>query len=56
MDLNALFESSREGNLNDEDFWQGIRQAYTVSANIINPNNGGVSPQPQIVLGALNNN
>ena len=29
----------------DEDFWAMIRQAYTVSSNIINLNNGGVSPQ-----------
>lgn len=29
----------------DEDFWAMIRQAYTVSPNIINLNNGGVSPQ-----------
>ncbi|MBA2421774.1 MAG: aminotransferase class V-fold PLP-dependent enzyme [Chitinophagales bacterium] len=33
----------------DEDFWSLIRQAYTVSPNIINLNNGGVSPQPQHV-------
>jgi selenocysteine lyase/cysteine desulfurase len=30
----------------DEDFWGMIREAYTVSPNIINLNNGGVSPQP----------
>lgn len=49
IDLHQLFESSRKGELNNDDFWQGIRQAYTVSPNIINLNNGGVSPQPQIV-------
>jgi len=49
MNLQELFESSRQGEINDDDFWQGIRQAYTVSPNIINLNNGGVSPQPQIV-------
>lgn len=33
----------------DEEFWQWIRQAYTVSSAVINLNNGGVSPQPSIV-------
>jgi len=33
----------------DEDFWFSIQRAYSVSPNIINLNNGGVSPQPKIV-------
>ncbi|MEM9642092.1 MAG: aminotransferase, partial [Pseudomonadota bacterium] len=33
----------------DEDFWHQVRQAYTVSANFINMNNGGLSPQPRVV-------
>jgi selenocysteine lyase/cysteine desulfurase len=33
----------------NEDFWQYIRQAYTVSDNIIYLNAGGVSPQPRTV-------
>lgn len=33
----------------DEDFWFRIQQAYSVSPNIINLNNGGVSPQPKVV-------
>jgi selenocysteine lyase/cysteine desulfurase len=33
----------------DEEFWHFIRQQYTVSPNIINLNNGGVSPQPKPV-------
>ena len=33
----------------EEEFWNQIRMAYTVSPNIINLNNGGVSPQPKIV-------
>ncbi|MFN4123251.1 MAG: aminotransferase class V-fold PLP-dependent enzyme [Flavobacteriales bacterium] len=33
----------------DEDFWAQVKQAYTVSSNIINLNNGGVSPQPKVV-------
>ncbi|MCB0693188.1 MAG: aminotransferase class V-fold PLP-dependent enzyme [Lewinellaceae bacterium] len=37
----------------DEDFWALIRQAYTVSPQIINLNNGGVSPQPAVVQDAM---
>lgn len=36
----------------DEDFWNYIREQYTVSPNIINLNNGGVSPQPKPVQDA----
>ncbi|MBI4947705.1 MAG: aminotransferase class V-fold PLP-dependent enzyme [Bacteroidetes bacterium] len=36
----------------DEDFWGWIKEQYTVSANIINLNNGGVSPQPKVVQDA----
>lgn len=36
----------------DEDFWEIVRQAYTVTPNIINLNNGGVSPQPLVVQNA----
>jgi len=37
----------------NEDYWTTIRQAYTVSPNIINLNNGGVSPQPVVTQDAL---
>ena len=37
----------------DENLWMSIQQAYTVSPNIINLNNGGVSPQPLIVQDAV---
>ena len=33
----------------DEDFWAWVKESYTVSPNILNLNNGGVSPQPQVV-------
>lgn len=33
----------------EDDFWAWIQNAYTVSPNIINLNNGGVSPQPKVV-------
>ena len=34
----------------DEDFWMQIRHAFTVDRNMINLNNGGVSPSPKIVM------
>jgi selenocysteine lyase/cysteine desulfurase len=34
----------------DEDFWFNVRHAFTVDRNIINLNNGGVSPSPKIVM------
>jgi selenocysteine lyase/cysteine desulfurase len=34
----------------DEDFWFNIRHAFTVDRNMINLNNGGVSPAPKIVM------
>ncbi len=37
----------------DEDYWSVIQQAYTVNSNIINLNNGGVSPAPRVVQEAL---
>jgi selenocysteine lyase/cysteine desulfurase len=37
----------------DEDFWRIIQQSYTVSAEIINLNNGGVSPSPFVVQQAV---
>ena len=33
----------------DEAFWAQVRAAYTASTNLINLNNGGVSPQPRAV-------
>jgi len=37
----------------NEDFWAWVQESYTVSPNIINLNNGGVSPQPKVVQNAL---
>jgi len=36
----------------NEDFWSWVRENYTISANLINLNNGGVSPQPKVVQDA----
>lgn len=33
---------------NDEDFWNSVKQCFTASPNILNLNNGGVSPQPRV--------
>lgn len=41
-------------NRDEEDFWSGIREAYSVSPSIINLNNGGVAPAPRVVQEALN--
>lgn len=38
----------------DEDYWSVIQQAFTVNPNIIELNNGGVSPAPKVVQDALN--
>ncbi|HYK47383.1 MAG TPA: aminotransferase class V-fold PLP-dependent enzyme, partial [Parafilimonas sp.] len=37
----------------DEDYWAVIQQAYTVNPNLINLNNGGVSPAPRVVQEAV---
>lgn len=36
----------------DEDFWGWIKEQFTVSPNLLNLNNGGVSPQPKVVQDA----
>ncbi len=62
--INKTFASSLEKQVNrlenmsigagaeDEDFWSYIRESFTVSPNLINLNNGGVSPQPKVVQDA----
>jgi len=50
LKLKMLTPSAAAG---DEELWNQIRQAYTVSASIINLNNGGVSPQPKVVQDAV---
>jgi len=37
----------------NEDFWYQVKQAFTVSSNIVNLNNGGVSPSPKVVQDAV---
>lgn len=50
LELNQL---SPDDAASDEDLWARMAQAYTVSANILNLNNGGVSPQPKVVQDAV---
>lgn len=38
--------------VNDETFWGWIKTQFTVSPNLLNLNNGGVSPQPKVVQDA----
>jgi selenocysteine lyase/cysteine desulfurase len=37
----------------DEDFWYYVQQSFTVSPELINLNNGGVSPSPKVVQDAM---
>ncbi len=52
----ALLELNRQplaAVIADEELWAMMAQAYTVSPNILNLNNGGVSPQPKVVQDAV---
>ncbi len=50
VDLNELSPSEAA---DEEDLWSRMAQAYTVSPNLLNLNNGGVSPQPKVVQDAV---
>jgi selenocysteine lyase/cysteine desulfurase len=50
--VNRISGLSPAASAGDEDFWSWVRESFTVSANIINLNNGGVSPQPKVVQDA----
>ena len=47
--LNRLEGMGLDASAEDEDFWGWVRSGYNTSTNLINLNNGGVSPQPKIV-------
>ncbi len=51
LEMQAL--KTADETATDEDFWYLVQQAYTVSANVLNLNNGGVSPQPRVVQEAV---
>ena len=44
---------SPEHLASDEDFWYYVQQSFTVSPELINLNNGGVSPSPKVVQDAM---
>ena len=50
---NLVKNLSSEAIASNEDYWSVIQQSYTVSPNIINLNNGGVSPSPRVVQEAV---
>jgi selenocysteine lyase/cysteine desulfurase len=50
--LNKIENLSINSSAENEDFWGWVRENYTLSTNLINLNNGGVSPQPKIVQDA----
>ncbi|MCC7302434.1 MAG: aminotransferase class V-fold PLP-dependent enzyme [Bacteroidia bacterium] len=47
--LNRIISLSPQAAASDEAFWELVRNSFTVSKEIINLNNGGVSPQPRPV-------
>jgi selenocysteine lyase/cysteine desulfurase len=50
--LTKLEGVSLADSAENEDFWGWVRESYTISSNLINLNNGGVSPQPKVVQDA----
>lgn len=51
--LLSINETPLNEAVSNEKLWASIQQAYTTSNNLINLNNGGVSPQPLVVQNAL---
>ncbi|MEO7312547.1 MAG: aminotransferase class V-fold PLP-dependent enzyme [Chitinophagaceae bacterium] len=49
----VLEESPFDNTIAEEDYWAMIQKAYSVNPEIINLNNGGVSPSPRIVQEAV---
>ena len=49
----SRIKATAEELATDEDFWASIQQAFTVSPNLINLNNGGVAPAPKSVQDAV---
>jgi selenocysteine lyase/cysteine desulfurase len=49
----AAASPSAQETARDEDFWFDVRHAFTIDRNIINLNNGGVSPAPRVVQQAM---
>lgn len=54
-DLNspAMLTPEEAEVMDETDFWGWVQQSFTTSPNVINLNNGGVSPQPKVVQDAF---
>ena len=50
---NAIISLSPAEAAQNEDYWAVIQRSYSVNSNIINLNNGGVSPAPIVVQQAV---
>ena len=51
--LQDISDLSPDETATDETFWYQVKQAYTVSPQVLHLNNGGVSPQPLVVQEAV---
>ena len=49
----SVKDRTPEDVASDEDYWAEIRNAFTIDRNIINLNNGHVSPAPLMVQDAM---
>ena len=49
----ARFTGTPEEIARDERYWFAVQQAFTVDRSLVNLNNGGVSPSPEIVQEAM---
>ena len=49
----AAWPGAADDVARDEDFWGEVARAFTVDRSMINLNNGGVSPSPAMVQGAM---
>ncbi len=50
--LEQLHRLTLQDAIQEEELWRYVQQAYTTNSNLINLNNGGVSPQPKSVQDA----
>jgi len=50
--LQSIEDAPLPVSASDEDFWGWVRSQFNLSTNLINLNNGGVSPQPKVVQDA----
>ena len=53
LEAAASLTGSPEEVAADESFWLEVQQAFSVDRSIINLNNGGVSPSPEVVQEAM---